>query len=95
MFADQSAPTESRAAVEERASIGPSELLCLAATPTFAFMALQTKLSGNGLSSSICSATEASSPLVGMAAMYVLMSLFHLTPWLRLFSGRPNGVKRP
>ena len=95
MIADQSAPTESRAAVEERASIGPSELLCLVATPTFAFMALLTKLSGSGLSDPICSAAGVASPLVGMAAMYALMSVFHLTPWLKLFSGKPNGVKRP
>jgi hypothetical protein len=26
----------------------------------------------------------------GAAAMYLLMSLFHLSPWLKLASGRPR-----
>jgi hypothetical protein len=30
-----------------------------------------------------------------MAWMYVLMSLFHLSPWLRLISGRQRQVAYP
>jgi hypothetical protein len=29
-------------------------------------------------------------PLGGMAPMYLLMSVFHATPWLRLIAGRPT-----
>jgi hypothetical protein len=28
-------------------------------------------------------------PIDSMTAMYLLMSLFHLSPWLKLASGRP------
>ena len=60
--------------------------LALAASPTFAGMALLTGVQGEG--SMICSAMPGASPLTGMAAMYLLMSLFHATPWLRLLAQR-------
>ncbi|MGH6741364.1 MAG: hypothetical protein ACREDY_20470 [Bradyrhizobium sp.] len=63
-----------------------ASLLSLAATPTFAIMALLTAVHGGGMPDMICSA--AGSPLTGMLPMYVLMSAFHLAPWLRLLSGR-------
>ena len=53
--------------------------LSLAAAPTFAGMALWSGLAGV---EPICG--MAASPLGGMTAMYLLMSAFHLTPWLRL-----------
>ena len=53
--------------------------LSLAAAPTFAIMALLEAV-GGGTLSMLCS----SSPWTGMAAMYLLMSVFHLGPWLRL-----------
>jgi len=31
------------------------------------------------------------SPLSGMAAMYALMSAFHLAPWLKLVAARAGG----
>jgi hypothetical protein len=52
--------------------------LALAAAPTFAGMALWSVFADRA---PICG--MASSPLDGMTAMYVLMSAFHLTPWLR------------
>jgi len=58
--------------------------LCLAASPTFAIMALLTAL-GDG-PDMLCAAMHHASPLRGMAAMYLLMSAFHLTPWLKLIS---------
>ncbi len=61
-------------------------MLSLAATPTFAIMALLTALHGGGMPDMICSADG--SPLTGMLPMYLLMSAFHLAPWLRLLSGR-------
>lgn len=54
------------------------EFLSFAATPTFAFMALATAF--GGAPDPICGA----SPLTGMVPMYLLMSAFHLAPWLKL-----------
>ncbi len=58
--------------------------LALAATPAFAAMALLTATHGGGPADILCSAAHGSSPLAGMVPMYVLMSVFHAGPWLRL-----------
>ncbi len=63
-----------------------ADCLSLAAAPTFAIMALLTCMFG-GASDMLCSAAHAS-PLGGMMPMYLLMSAFHLTPWLRLIRRR-------
>ena len=57
--------------------------LALAASPTFAIMALLTGILGGGPAGMLCSAT----PLSGMVAMYLLMSAFHAGPWLKLIRG--------
>jgi hypothetical protein len=67
-----------------------ADWLGLAATPTFAIMALASV--GNGPADILCAAT---SPLGGMTAMYVLMSAFHLPPWLKLIAGGSNGRQPP
>ncbi|MBU1378634.1 MAG: hypothetical protein KKE02_02540 [Alphaproteobacteria bacterium] len=54
--------------------------LGLAAAPTFVVMAIMTAFSPQ---TQLCG-PAASSPLSGMAAMYLLMSVFHAAPWLRL-----------
>lgn len=54
--------------------------LSFAAAPTFAVMALVTWELGRGAPDMICSADA--SPLSGMVPMYLLMSAFHLAPWL-------------
>ncbi|KXF75578.1 hypothetical protein ATN84_16375 [Paramesorhizobium deserti] len=64
------------------------EWLSFAAAPTFASMALLTGISGEDMPDMLCSAGHGGSPLSGMAVMYLLMSAFHLAPWLRLISGR-------
>ena len=66
---------------------GAADGLCLTAAPTFAAMALLTGGSG-GHPDMLCSAGQQASPLGGMAPMYLLMSAFHSTPWLRLVTGR-------
>lgn len=68
---------------------GAAQWLCLAASPTFALMALVTAVLGE--SGMDCMAAQ--SPLTGMVPMYLLMSAFHLAPWLKLMSGgsRPTG----
>ena len=55
--------------------------LYLAATPTFAIMAVLTSVSGNA--DMMCSATHDAWQLGGMVPMYALMSAFHAGPWLR------------
>jgi hypothetical protein len=59
--------------------------LCLAATPTFAIMALLTAC-GGGQPDMLCAVMRHTSWFGGMAAMYSLMSVFHARPWLRLLS---------
>ena len=69
------------------AALGAADLLCLAAAPTFAIMALLTVLGGSP-PDMICSAAQDASPLSGMVSMYLLMSGFHSAPWLKLISSR-------
>lgn len=74
------------------AAIGAADFLCLAAAPTFAVMALLTCVPG-GSADALCSVSGAS-PLGGMLPMYLLMSAFHLAPWLKLISRRRNETRR-
>lgn len=68
-------------------ALGAAEWLSLAAAPTFAIMALLTAVVGNGAMDSLCLAAHASL-LGGMVPMYLLMSAFHLAPWLKLAARR-------
>jgi hypothetical protein len=68
------------------AAFGAADWLSLAATPTFALMAVLTGVFG-GEQDFLCAALQGTSPLSGMVAMYLLMSAFHLSPWLRLMRG--------
>jgi hypothetical protein len=68
----------------ERSNMGVTGVLSLAASPTFAIMALLTYTAGGP--EMLCA--PAASPFTGMVAMYVLMSAFHLAPWLRLIADR-------
>ena len=65
------------------AALGAADWLSLAAAPTFALMGLLTAVFGRQ-PDMLCAALQGASPLSGMAAMYLLMSAFHLAPWLRL-----------
>lgn len=69
------------------AARGTADWLCLAATPTFATMALLTGALG-GPHDMMCGAMRDASPLNGMASMYLLMSAFHAGPWLKRIAGR-------
>jgi hypothetical protein len=68
--------------------------LGLAATPTFAIMALLTVVLGGGAPDMLCSAMPHGSPLGGMVPMYLLMSAFHSAPWLKLLSSWRCGPYR-
>ena len=70
-----------------RRSLGAADWLSFAAAPTFAIMALLTGVFG-GKPDVLCSAMQGMSPLSGMVPMYLLMSAFHLGPWLKLISSR-------
>ncbi len=61
--------------------------LGLAAAPTFAVMAVVTGLLESGGGAMLCGGPPGS-PLGGMVVMYLLMSGFHLGPWLRLAERR-------
>ncbi|ACI55618.1 hypothetical protein GGI64_005635 [Rhizobium leguminosarum] len=62
-----------------------ADRLSLAAAPTFALMALLTATTGSA--DMICTTTPNAFPIGGMVPMYLLMSGFHLAPWLRLAAG--------
>ncbi|UQR62014.1 hypothetical protein LRP30_35325 [Bradyrhizobium sp. C-145] len=64
--------------------------LGLAATPTFAIMALLTAVLGGGQADMLCSAGHGS-VLAGMVPMYLLMSAFHSAAWFRLIAERRRG----
>jgi hypothetical protein len=70
------------------ATLSAADSLCFAAAPSFAIMALLTGVLGGGPRDMLCSATHVASPLSGMGWMYMLMSAFHSTPWLKLISSR-------
>jgi hypothetical protein len=59
--------------------------LSLAAAPAFAIMAALTAMFRDDMPM-ICSSDAF--PLSGMIPMYVLMSLFHSAPWLKLLARR-------
>ena len=67
--------------------------LGLAATPTFALMAWISAIGSPDMM--MCSAASAFVPVNDMALMYVLMSLFHLLPWMKLLSIRSHRPNTP
>ncbi|SDS37033.1 hypothetical protein [Bradyrhizobium canariense] len=79
---------------EEAAALGIAKWLGLAAAPSFAIMALLTGVFGDGSRDMLCVAVDDASPLSGMVPMYLLMSAFHLAPWLTLISGRASRRRR-
>lgn len=67
-------------------SIG--QWLQLVAAPVFAAMAL---LSAHDAATDMICSAQGGSMLGGMVPMYLLMSLFHLRPWLQLLGGEGNA----
>jgi hypothetical protein len=65
---------------------GAADWLGLAASPTFALLALMA--ANHAPPIALCSLGSSILPIDGMTTMYVLMSLFHLSPWLKFASGR-------
>lgn len=65
--------------------------LGFAAAPTFALMAGIAAVNSQGMA--MCSAATPLAPLDEMVLMYLLMSVFHLSPWLRLLSRRRSAPR--
>jgi len=83
--------TDTLGAGEDRiatAALSAADVVCLAAAPTFAVMALLSCLPAGNPHGMICSVMRHAAPLNGMAWMYLLMSAFHTVPWLKLISSR-------
>jgi len=73
-----------QAARRSAAALRVADGLALAASPTFAIMALLTGVLG-GPAEMLCSGAHGS-PLGGMMTMYLLMSALHASPWLKLIA---------
>ena len=85
-----SSAADDRATRGDAAGPPAARLLSLAAAPTFAAMALWSAVAG-GSAEMMCGSGGGVWSLTGMAAMYALMSVFHILPWLTLRSNRGNG----
>jgi hypothetical protein len=71
---------------------GIADALAYAASPTFALLALVAASDASRMA--LCSASGGMPPFDGMMTMYLLMSLFHLPPWLRLISKAGRSPNR-
>ena len=69
---------------------GAAARLGLAAAPTFGMMAGISAFAAQGMT--MCSAASPLAPLNEMVVMYLLMSLFHLPPWLKRLSRRRRAA---
>ncbi|MGO8020473.1 hypothetical protein [Rhizobium leguminosarum] len=78
-------PSSNIASPAGRIATHTADWLSLAAAPTFAVMALLTATTGSA--DMICMTAPDAFPIGGMVPMYLLMSGFHLAPWLRLAAG--------
>jgi hypothetical protein len=76
------------------AAFGAADWLSLAAAPTFAIVALLTSIFGDSHADMLCLAGHSAPVLGGMVPMYVLMTAFHSTPWLRLVFSERRGACR-
>ncbi len=83
-----------QAARRDFAALTAADGLSLASSPTFAITARLCTVLGDTPAEMLCSAAHVS-PLSGMATMYLLMSAFHVAPWLNLIrERRPVGLRR-
>ena len=71
---------------------GMAGWLGLAASPSFLIMALLTSVLGSDPMDTLCSAGPGSA-LSGMVPMYLLMSVFHSTPWMKRSAGRRSSTR--
>jgi hypothetical protein len=67
--------------------------ISLAASPTFALMAWTAATDTPRIA--LCASGSDMLSIDGMAWMYLLMSLFHVSPWLKLAFDRPQRLVHP
>lgn len=77
---------------DKLAALRVAHWLPFGAAPTFAAMAALAGILGGGAHELSCSAAPHTVALSGMVPMYVLMSAFHLAPWLKLISRWRRGL---
>lgn len=77
----------------ERAAGSAADLLGLSAAPAFAVMAILTA-AAEGDAQQVTCLDAAGGFAGGMVWMYVLMSVVHTAPWLRLISRRERSAER-
>ena len=65
----------------------------LAGTPTFAIMAWVAATEAPRIA--VCSSASGMPPINGMVWMYLLMSVFHVTPWLKLACDHARLLTHP
>jgi hypothetical protein len=73
-------------------SHGAAGWLAMTASPTFALMALFAASDAPRMA--LCSCASSLLSIDGMTAMYLLMSLFHLPPWLKLATAAGRASNR-
>jgi hypothetical protein len=76
------------------AKLGAANWLSLAATPTFALMALLAGVFGGASGAHSPGMHGSYGQIAGMALMYLLMSVFHAAPWLTLLATRRAAAAR-
>lgn len=59
--------------------------LALAAAPTFALLAVVNLLAGDSHAGLLCWQAQPSWVPTGMTPMYLLMAVFHISPWFSLW----------
>jgi hypothetical protein len=91
--ANQNVHGATRSGSRDLSTLDAADWLGLAAAPIFAIMALLAEIF-NDPSMIICAAMKDLFPLGGMVPMYVLMSVIHLSPWLKLKSNRRRAIRR-
>jgi hypothetical protein len=68
-----------------RSALAWEHLLSFAAVPSFVAMGFFTAFDGHYVSGAICTVSSGGPHVTQMVAMYALMSVLHLKPWLRLY----------
>jgi hypothetical protein len=81
-FGHSCIPSVSGENVGEFNSVSARNILSLGAAPCFALLAIASALQADSLAA-ICTSTAGPIPL-NMVTMYLVMSFFHLGPWLEL-----------